>query len=204
MAYAAYPAIVENVTDSEHAKSVATDLTVSREPFRDSSSRGKADPNIAEPVEAERNEDTTNTVTQTDRGDDLVDFAEPFFADEMMAERHDDFDLQETATEALNRQDAEEAQAADGDTAMDDLMAFIATSNLEKDVKDTAVRKLTNPNLTRETIALESKPPVANSTAWRRYEKFDTAAREEGFTSPALPDLRSAENTTDRELAAAH
>lgn len=122
----------------------------------------------------------------------------------MMAERHDDFDPQETATEALNRQDTEEAQAADGDTAMDDLMAFIATSNLKKDVKDTAVRKLTNPNLTWETIAMESKPPVAISTAWRRYEKFDIAAREAGFTSLPLPDLRSSENTTDRELAAAH
>jgi hypothetical protein len=204
MAYSAYRAIVENVTDSEHAKSVATDLTVSLEPSRESSSRGKTDPNVAELVEAERNEDTTNTVTQIDRGDDLADFAEPFFADEMMAERHYDFDPQEAATEALNRQDAEEAQAADGDTAMDDLMAFIATSNLKKDVKDTAVRKLTNPNLTWETIAMESKPPVAISTAWRRYEKFDTAAREAGFTSPPLPDLRSAENTTDRELAPAH
>lgn len=204
MAYAAYRAVVENVTDSEHAKSIATDLTVSREPFRDSTSRGETDPNVAELVEAERNEDTTNTVTQIDRGDDLADFAEPFFADAMMAERHDDFDPQETATEALNRQDTEEAQAADGDTAMDDLMAFIATSNLKKDVKDTAVRKLTNPNLTWETIAMESKPPVAISTAWRRYEKFDIAAREAGFTSPPLPDLRSSENTTDRELAAAH
>ena len=146
-------------------------------------------------VEAERNEGTTNTVTQIDRGDDLADFAEPFFADEMMAERRDDFDPQETATEALNR------QASDVDTAMDDLMAFIATSNLKKDVKDTAVRKLTNPNLTWEIIALESKPPVAISTAWRRYEKFDIAARAAGFTSPPLPDLRSAENIADRELA---
>lgn len=67
-------------------------------------------------------------------------------------------------------------------------------------MKDTAVRELTNPNLTWETIALKSKPPVATSTAWRRYERFDTAAREAGFTSPPLPDLRSAENMVDREL----
>lgn len=80
-------------------------------------------------------------------------------------------------------------------------MAFIAGSNLTKHVKDTAVRKLTNPTLTWETIALESKPPVAISTAWRRYEKFDNAARGAGFTSPPLPDLRSAEYPVESELA---
>ena len=64
----------------------------------------------------------------------------------------------------------------------------------------TAVRKLTNPNLTWETIDLELKPPVAVSTARRRYEKFDITAREVGFTSPPLPDLRSAESPADHEL----
>lgn len=196
MAYAAYRAIVENATDSGHAKSVSTDLTVNRDPH----SRGKTAHNVADLVEAERNEDTTIAVTQTGRGDVVADFAEPFFVDEMVIERHDDFDPQEAATESLNRQDTQEAQTGDVDTAMDDLMAFIASSNLKKDVKDTAIRKLTNPNLTWETIALESKPPVAISTAWRRYEKFDIAAREAGFTSPPLPDLRSAENIADREL----
>lgn len=68
-------------------------------------------------------------------------------------------------------------------------------------MKGTAVRKLTNPNLTWEMVALESKPHVATSTAWRRYEKFDTAAREAGFDSPPLPDLRAAENPMRSELA---
>ncbi|RAL30928.1 DUF2637 domain-containing protein [Rhodococcus sp. AQ5-07] len=201
MAYAAYRAIVENSTDSENAKSVATDLTLSREPVRDPHAREKNDPNVAELVEAERNEDTTTADTQTGQGDVLADFAEPFFVDEITCEGHDDIDPPDAAAEPLRRQDAEEAQAADVDTAMDDLMAFIASSNLKKDVKDTAVRKLTNPNLTWETIALESKPPVAISTAWRRYEKFDIAAREAGFTSPPLPDLRSSDSIADRELA---
>ena len=200
MAYAAYRAIVENATDSEHAKSVATDLTVSRGADHDPHSREKTAHNVADLVAAERNEDTATADTQADQGDGLADFAEPFFVDEIVDERHQDFDSHETATETLNRQDTEEAHADEVDTAMDDLMAFIASSNLKKDVKDTAVRKLTNPNLTWETIALESKPPVAISTAWRRYEKFDIAAREAGFTSPPLPDLRSAENIADREL----
>lgn len=200
MAYAAYRAIVENATDSEHAKSVANDLTVSRGAVRDPSSRGKTARNVAELVEAERNEDIATADTQADQGDVVADFAEPFFGDDMVVEGHAAIDPHEAATEALNRQDTEEPHAPDSDTAMDDLMAFIASSNLKKDVKDTAVRKLTNPNLTWETIALESKPPVAISTAWRRYEKFDIAAREAGFTSPPLPDLRSAENIADREL----
>jgi len=79
-------------------------------------------------------------------------------------------------------------------------MAFIAGSDLASNVKDTAVRKLTNPNLTWETIALELKPPVAISTDRRRYETFDITAREVGFTSLPLPDLRSAESPADREL----
>ena len=199
MAYAAYRAVVENATDSEHAKSVATDLTISREPTRDPNSREKTAHNVAELVEADRNEDTTSAVTQTGQGDVVADFAEPFFVDEMVDEGHDDIDPREAATEFQNCRDIEDAQVV-VDSAMDDLMAFIASSNLTKNVKDTAVRKLTNPNLTWETIALESKPPVAISTAWRRYEKFDIAAREAGFTSPPLPDLRSAENIAEREL----
>ncbi|WP_233272487.1 hypothetical protein [Rhodococcus sp. JT-3] len=111
----------------------------------------------------------------------------------------DILDPQDAAMEFPDRRAAEEAQA-DTDADIGDLMPFIALSNLAKNVKDTAVRKLTNPNLTWETIALELKPPVATSTAWHRYEKFDTAAREAGFDSPPLPDLRAAENPMRSEL----
>lgn len=133
-------------------------------------------------------------------GDAVADVAEPFFVDEMMNEGLDEIlDPQDTAAESPDRRDAEEAQA-ETDADIDDLMAFIARSNLAKNVKDTAVRKLTNPNLTWEMVALESKPPVATSTAWRRYEKFDSAARAAGFDSPLLPDLRAAENPMRGEL----
>ncbi|WP_336874183.1 DUF2637 domain-containing protein [Rhodococcus qingshengii] len=80
------------------------------------------------------------------------------------------------------------------------LKKFIANSDLPETVKDTALRKLTNLNLTWETIAVESKPPVAISTAWRRYQQFEKEARAAGFTSPPLPDLRSAENIAEHEL----
>jgi hypothetical protein len=199
MAYAAYRSIVENATDSDEAKTVAPDLTASREAARAPQSREKNDHNVAELVEAERHEDTTSVAPQIGRGDVVADFAEHFFVDEMVNEGHGDIDPHDAVPEPRGRRDTEETQA-DVDPDIDDLMAFIASSNLAKNVKDTAVRKLTNLNLTWETIALESKPPVAISTAWRRYEKFDIAAREAGFTSPPLPDLRSAENIADREL----
>ena len=199
MAYAAYRAIVENATASEVATSIASDLAAGHEPTRDPSSGEKISDNIAEPAEAQRNEDATTADTQTDQGDLIADFAEPFFVDEMTDEGLNDIDTQDTIAEFPHRQDAEEAHA-DIDPGIDDLMAFIASSDLSKNVKDTAVRKLTNQNLTWETIALESKPPVAISTAWRRYVKFDNAAREAGFTSPPLPDLRSAESPADHEL----
>ncbi|KPH20707.1 hypothetical protein AN948_05460 [Rhodococcus sp. ADH] len=80
------------------------------------------------------------------------------------------------------------------------LKKFIANSDLPETVKDTAVRKLTNLNLTWEMIAQESKPPVAISTAWRRYQQFEKEARAAGFTRPPLPDLRSAEYPLESEL----
>ena len=86
-------------------------------------------------------------------------------------------------------------------TCRRDLMAFIARSDLAKNVKDTAVRKLTNPKLTWETIALESKPPVATSTAWRRYEKFDTAAREAGFEIDSSENLHWERNACSSSSA---
>ncbi|MDN3460541.1 DUF2637 domain-containing protein [Rhodococcus sp. APC 3903] len=200
MAYAAYRSIVENATDSEDAKTAASDLTANWGPIRNPRLRDRVAQNIAAQLEAERNEGTATAEPQSGQHDVIADFAEPFFVDEMTNEGLDDIlDLQDAATGFPDRRAAEEAQA-DTDADIDGLMAFIARSNLAKNVKDTAVRKLTNPNLTWETIALESKPPVAISTAWRRYEKFDTAAREAGFTSPPLPDLRSAENIADREL----
>lgn len=83
------------------------------------------------------------------------------------------------------------------DSSIDDLIAFIDQSNLAETVKDTAIRKLENPSFTWERIAQDSQPPVVVSTAWRRYEKFDSAARAAGFDSPPLPDLRAAENAVE-------
>ena len=82
-----------------------------------------------------------------------------------------------------------------------ELEHFIAQSDLHGSVKETARRKLKDPSLTWEAIAQNSNPPVATSTAWRRYERFDTAARAAGFTNPPLFDMRAAENIHDEELA---
>ncbi|NMM92104.1 hypothetical protein B2J88_48975, partial [Rhodococcus sp. SRB_17] len=82
-----------------------------------------------------------------------------------------------------------------------ELEQFIAQSDLHGSVKETARRKLKDPSLTWEAIAQSSNPPVATSTAWRRYERFDTAARAAGFTNPPLFDMRAAENIHDEELA---
>ena len=114
-----------------------------------------------------------------------------------------------TTAETASSNDATFAITAAPTAAhLDDLEQFIADSNLPDAVKDTARRKLANRHHTWETIAADSLPPVATSTAWRRYEKFDTAARAAGFDSPPLPDLRAAENavehTADRELVAAY
>ncbi|KPH20780.1 hypothetical protein AN948_05335 [Rhodococcus sp. ADH] len=74
-----------------------------------------------------------------------------------------------------------------------ELEEFIARSDLPDPVKDTARRKLADPTLTWEMIAQTSNPPVATSTSWRRYEKFDTAARAAGFDNPPLIDLRASD-----------
>ncbi|MDI9916861.1 hypothetical protein [Rhodococcus sp. IEGM 1379] len=52
-----------------------------------------------------------------------------------------------------------------------------------------------------EAIAQNSTPPVVTSTSWRRYERFDTAARAAGFDSPPLFDMWAAETFHDEELA---
>ncbi|MCJ0950609.1 MULTISPECIES: hypothetical protein [Rhodococcus] len=199
LAYAAYRSIVESATDSEDAKSIASDLTVGRGPIRVPQRREKFAHNIAEHRESDLDVDAKAVDAKAGNEDAIADFAEPFFVDEMTNEGLDEIlDPQDAATEPARR-DIEGTQG-ETEAGIDDLMAFIAGSDLAKNVKDTAVRKLTNPNLTWETIALESKPPVATSTAWRRYEKFDTAAREAGFDSPPLPDLRAAENPMRSEL----
>lgn len=82
-----------------------------------------------------------------------------------------------------------------------ELEHFIAQSDLPGSVKETARRKLKDPSLTWEAIAQSSHPPVVTSTAWRRYERFDTAARAAGFTNPPLFDMRAAETIHDDELA---
>lgn len=79
---------------------------------------------------------------------------------------------------------------------------FIATSDLPDAVKDTARRKLADPTLTWEMIAQTSNPPVATSTSWRRYEKFDTAARAAGFHNPPPIDIRPSDTQFADQLAA--
>ncbi|MDI9918643.1 hypothetical protein [Rhodococcus sp. IEGM 1379] len=85
-----------------------------------------------------------------------------------------------------------------------ELEVFIATSDLPDNVKDTARRKLADPTLTWEAIAQNSTPPVVTSTAWRRYERFDTAARAAGFDNPPLFDMRASEHSDTDQLAAAN
>lgn len=77
-AYAAYRAIVENATDSEDATSIASDLTVGRGPIRVPQPREKIAHNIAEPAEAQRNEDATTADTQTDQGELIADLRSRF------------------------------------------------------------------------------------------------------------------------------
>ncbi|WP_240952874.1 DUF2637 domain-containing protein [uncultured Rhodococcus sp.] len=84
----------------------------------------------------------------------------------------------------------------------DALKEFLANSELPESVKETALLRLERPNLTWEAIAEQSNPPVVTSTAWRRYQQFDKAAREAGFESPPLLDLRAAENPMRSELTA--
>lgn len=88
-------------------------------------------------------------------------------------------------------------ESSNDEAAHADLEWFIATSDLPDPVKDTARRKLADPTLTWEMIAQTSNPPVATSTSWRRYEKFDTAARAAGFENPPLIDMRA----TDAQFA---
>lgn len=79
-----------------------------------------------------------------------------------------------------------------------ELDLFIDTAELPASVKDTARRKLADPTLTWEVIAETSIPPVVTSTAWRRYERFDKAARAAGFANPPLFDMREAEQSVDQ------
>lgn len=85
-----------------------------------------------------------------------------------------------------------DSQPSTGESAVaPELEWFIVQSDLPDAVKDTARRKLADPTLTWEMIAQTSVPPVATSTSWRRYEKFDIAARAAGFDSPPLIDMRA-------------
>jgi len=84
-------------------------------------------------------------------------------------------------------------ESSNDEAAHAELEWFIATSGLPDAVKDTARRKLADPTLTWEMIAQTSNPPVATSTSWRRYEKFDTAARAAGFENPPLIDMRASD-----------
>ncbi|MBT2263515.1 hypothetical protein [Rhodococcus erythropolis] len=101
MAYAAYRTIVETATDGEDAKSVATDLATGGEPIRDAHACEQSGPNVARVVEAERNEDTATATTQTDHGDVLADFAEPFFVDEMVDGKSTTTSIPETPPRSL-------------------------------------------------------------------------------------------------------
>lgn len=119
--------------------------------------------------------------------------------DEMTNEGLDEIlDPQDAATEPARR-DIEGIQG-ETEAGIDDLMAFIAGSDLAKNVKDTAVHKLTNPNLTWETIALESKPPVATSTAWRRYGSSIPQPEKQASTVRRCPTCEPPRNPMRSEL----
>lgn len=67
------------------------------------------------------------------------------------------------------------------------LKKFSANSELLETVKEAAHLKLEHQNLIWEALAALCDPPVALSTAWRRYRQFDNAARAAGFDSPHCP-----------------
>lgn len=167
MAYAAYREIVETGTATDDAMDTASDLTADRDPMQPDL-RDSVPRNIAAQLETEHATDATVDASHTNHPAAVADFAQPSSGRKTIA-----------------------------DSSIDDLIAFIDQSDLTETVKDTAIRKLENPSFTWERIAQDSQPPVVVSTAWRRYEKFDSAARAAGFDSPPLPDLRAAENAVD-------
>ncbi len=107
-----------------------------------------------------------------------------------------------TETVSLEPVPLSDMSATPATSEFDALKEFLANSELPESVKETALLRLERPNLTWEAIAEQSNPPVVTSTAWRRYQQFDKAAREAGFESPPLLDLRAAENPMRSELTA--
>ncbi len=202
MAYAAYRAIVESATDSEDATSIASDLTVGRGgPIRVPQPREKIAHNIAEQEDDDLDVDAKAVDAKAGNEDAFADFAEPFFVDEMTNEGLDDILDPPRRRYGVPRPPRRRRSTGRHGCRHRRPHVFHRPVESREERQRHSVRKLTNPNLTWETIALESKPPVATSTAWRRYEKFDAAAREAGFDSPPLPDLRAAENPMRSELA---
>lgn len=80
------------------------------------------------------------------------------------------------------------------------LDALLEKANLSEAVKATARMKLADPFLSFEYIGSISTPSVHASTAWRRYDKFESLARRAGFDVPPLPDVRSDRAKYNREL----
>ncbi|WP_206663641.1 DUF2637 domain-containing protein [Prescottella subtropica] len=86
--------------------------------------------------------------------------------------------------------DPETEQAADEpEHTLEDLLAFIdECAELPENVRETARLKIISPEMSFAAIAAETGH-VAASTAMRRYQKAETAARDAGFSVPPLPDL---------------
>ncbi|MFC9556063.1 DUF2637 domain-containing protein [Rhodococcus sp. NPDC056960] len=82
------------------------------------------------------------------------------------------------------------------------LDAFLTNADLSDAVKATARMKLADPSLSFEYIGSASSPSVHASTAWRRYDKFESLAHQAGYDVPPLPDVRSDRAKYDEEVRA--
>lgn len=81
---------------------------------------------------------------------------------------------------------------------VEDLLAFIDSSSLAENVRETARLKISQPTMSFAAIAARTGTPHA-STALRRYQRAESEALAAGFTFPPLPDLD--DPSTDAEDA---
>ncbi|MET4614125.1 hypothetical protein ABIC28_005138 [Rhodococcus sp. PvR044] len=87
------------------------------------------------------------------------------------------------------------AATQEPEQSLDALLDFIDRAPLAENVREAARLKVKDPNKTFVAIAEETN--AAPSTAYRRYAKFEEAARAAGFTIPPLPDLGENSLTED-------
>ena len=147
-----------------------------------------------------------------DRGDFTI-------ADEQCFEDVEDDDLGDSARSDVTAQGVELQLIDDHEALIDHhepesfgvapsphaltLGALLENADLSDAVKATARMKLADPSLSFEYIGSVSTPSVHASTAWRRYDKFETLARKAGYDVPPLPDVRSDRAKYGREFRVA-